>query len=52
MKRQPILGPNAKPFFIQLAIGVAVAFTAYFATRGWLPDLIHQGVCTYVIGPC
>lgn len=29
MKREPIFGPNAKPFFFQLALGFAVSYGLY-----------------------
>jgi amino acid permease len=41
-----------KHWVAQIATGTVTLTVAYYATRDWLPDLIHIGVCTYVIGPC
>lgn len=41
-----------KHYIVQTAVGTVVFFSAYYATKDWLPDLIHIGVCNLVIGPC
>lgn len=33
-------------------LGAVVTGLTYILTYWWLPDLIHLGVCTHVIGPC
>ena len=40
--KQPFWGPNAKPIFIQLVVGLAVGYVVYKATRGWLPELTSK----------
>lgn len=47
--REPILGPNAKPFFIQTAIVVAT-----YHILSWLGvgDFIYWLSCTYLTGTC
>ena len=37
---------------IALIAGGITLWITYELTHAWLPDLIHQGVCTYIIGPC
>ena len=56
--REPVLGPNAKPFFIQLVVGVAVVLAlTYLGVGQWVYDTTHSfvgpvlqqsGVCGYV----
>lgn len=36
---------------IQSSAGLAIYFTADWLFGGWVPDLIHLGVCQ-IIGPC
>lgn len=50
--RQPILGTNAKAFFAQLAIGVAVAVGFALLVKPWLSPIIGQMICFYVTGSC
>lgn len=51
--RQPFFGPNAKPFFIQLAVGVAAAWLAVFSgIPDLLGDLAYQFSCHYITGSC
>ena len=32
--------------------GTVTLWATYELTHWWLPNLIHLGVCTYIIGPC
>lgn len=50
MKREPIFGANAKAFFVQAAVAVAVVLLLKWATDGWLLELVRSGVDA-LIGP-
>lgn len=47
--REPFWGPNAKPFFIQLAVGTAVSFGLYYAG---LWDFLYFLSCRFLTGSC
>lgn len=39
MKREPIFGSNAKAFFIQAAVGIAVVLLLNYFARPWLTEM-------------
>lgn len=47
--KEPILGPNAKPIFIQAVIGVAVYLTLKAIGVG---DFAYWLTCHYLTGSC
>jgi hypothetical protein len=48
MDREPFFGVNAKPFFIQTAVGVTVAVIASYTIGPW----IYRLSCVYLTGAC
>lgn len=48
-RREPFWGTNAKPFFIQSAIALAMGFGAY-ALGVW--DFLFDLSCRYITGSC
>lgn len=47
--REPVLGPNAKPFFFQLTVGIVAYITFSYIGVG---DLFYWLSCTYLTGTC
>lgn len=45
-------GANAAPIIAQYVAGVAFLFFVAWLWPKWLDDLIHSGVCTFIVGPC
>lgn len=41
-----------KHYIVQTVVGLGLSFGTYYLTIGWLPALIHQGVCNFIVGPC
>lgn len=48
--REPILGENAKPFFLQALAAIVVVVTLRFLLGDWFLSWIRQGVDA-ILGP-
>lgn len=47
--REPLLGQNAKPLFVQLSVGVLTYLTLYWIRVG---DLLFWLSCNFLTGSC
>ena len=51
-KKEPILGPNAKPLAAQFIVGLVAFAAASWAVNTYLDEPIGRFICFYITGSC